>query len=90
DNSFRDGAIKTSGTDLDKLLPPMGLFGDAGKKRQTKKQTIIEKLSKFFEKYLGLVSARSKDESTYLSATQQESFMVAESSTPYETKKDNK
>lgn len=54
DNSFRDGAIKTSGTDLDKLLPPMGLFGDAGKKRQAKKQTIIEKLSKFFEKYLGL------------------------------------
>lgn len=54
DNSFRDGDIKTSGTDLDKLLPPMGLFGDAGKKRQAKKQTIIEKLSKFFEKYLGL------------------------------------
>ena len=54
DNSFRDGAIKTSGTDLDKLLPPMGLFGDAGKKRQAKKQTIIEKLSKFFEKYRGL------------------------------------
>ncbi|OLA94672.1 MAG: DEAD/DEAH box helicase [Candidatus Melainabacteria bacterium LEY3_CP_29_8] len=54
DNSFRDGVIKTSGTDLDRLLPPMGLFGDAGKKRQAKKQTIIEKLSKFFEKYLGL------------------------------------
>ncbi len=53
-NSFRDGVIKTSGTDLDRLLPPMGLFGDAGKKRQAKKQTIIEKLSKFFEKYLGL------------------------------------
>lgn len=54
DNSFRDGVIKTSGTDLDRLLPPMGLFGDAGKKRQAKKQSIIEKLSKFFEKYLGL------------------------------------
>ena len=54
DNSFRDGAIKTSGTDFDRLLPPMGLFGDAGKKRKQKKQTIIEKLSKFFEKYLGL------------------------------------
>ena len=54
DNSFRDGVIKTSGTDLDRLLPPMGLFGDAGKKRQAKKQTIIEKLSEFFEKYLGL------------------------------------
>lgn len=54
ENSFRDGIVKTSGTDLDKLLPPMGLFGDAGKKRQAKKQTIIEKLCSFFEKYFGL------------------------------------
>jgi len=53
-NSFRDGLIKTSGTDLDRLLPPMGLFGDAGKTRKEKKETIIEKLSKFFEKYFGL------------------------------------
>lgn len=55
DNSFRDGELKTSGTAIDKILPPMPLFGASGNNRQTKKKTIVEKLSKFFEKYLGLV-----------------------------------
>lgn len=55
DNSFRDGELRTSGTAIDKILPPMPLFGASGNNRQTKKKTIVEKLSKFFEKYLGLV-----------------------------------
>lgn len=55
DNSFRDGELKTSGTAIDSILPPMPLFGATGNNRQTKKKTIVEKLSKFFEKYLGLV-----------------------------------
>lgn len=54
DNSFRDGELKTSGTAIDKILPPMPLFG-ATNNRQEKKITIVEKLSKFFEKYLGLI-----------------------------------
>ncbi len=54
DNSFRDGIVKTTGTDLDKILPPMGMFGEAGRKRQAKKQIIIEKLLQFFEKYFGM------------------------------------
>ena len=55
DNSFRDGELRTTGTAIDKILPPMPLFGATGNNRQTKKKTIVEKLSKFFEKYLGLV-----------------------------------
>ncbi len=54
DNSFRDGELRTSGTAIDKILPPMPLFG-ANNNRQAKKQTIVEKLTKFFEKYLGLI-----------------------------------
>ncbi len=54
DNSFRDGEVKTLGTDLDKLLPPMSLFGNKGKQRREKKQTVINKLLSFFEKYFGL------------------------------------
>ena len=54
DNSFRDGELKTTGTAIDKILPPMPLFG-ATNNRQEKKETIVEKLSKFFEKYLGIV-----------------------------------
>jgi len=53
DNSFRDGALKTTGTDIDKILPPASRFG--GGNRQEKKQGVIAKLLGFFEKYLGLV-----------------------------------
>ncbi|GHV40387.1 hypothetical protein AGMMS49546_14190 [Spirochaetia bacterium] len=54
ENSFRDGALKTIGTDLDKILPPVSRFSGGGG-RAEKKRTVIEKLLVFFEKYLGLV-----------------------------------
>jgi type I restriction enzyme R subunit len=54
DNSFRDGALKTTGTDIDKILPPVSRFSGGGN-RAAKKQGIIEKLRGFFEKYFGLV-----------------------------------
>ena len=51
-NSFRDGALKTTGTDIDKLMPPVSRFG--GGNRAEKKRGIIRRLSDFFEKYLGV------------------------------------
>lgn len=48
-NAFRDGEIKTTGTDIDKIMPPISRFGGGG--REKKKQGIIEKLKAFFEKY---------------------------------------
>ena len=54
DNSFRDGTLKTTGTDIDKLMPPVSRFGGGGGKRAAKKQGIIAKLASFFEKYLGV------------------------------------
>ena len=48
-NALRDGALKTIGTDLDKILPPMSLFSG---QRSAKKRTVIEKLIKYFEKYI--------------------------------------
>ena len=53
DIAFRDGILKTTGTDIDKILPPVSRFG--GGNRAEKKQGIIDKLMRFFEKYLGLV-----------------------------------
>jgi type I restriction enzyme R subunit len=53
DVAFRDGVLKTTGTNIDKLLPPVSRFG--GGNRAVKKQSIINKLMDFFEKYLGLV-----------------------------------
>ncbi len=52
--AFRNGILKTTGTDIDKILPPVSRFGGDGS-RTIKKQSIIEKLMIFFEKYLGLV-----------------------------------
>lgn len=52
ENSFRDGQIKTTGTDIDKIMPPISRFG--GGDRAKKKQTIIEKLQAFFERFFGI------------------------------------
>ena len=53
ENAFRDGAIRTTGTDIDKILPAMSRFG--GGNRQEKKNNVIEKLKVFFEKYFGVI-----------------------------------
>ncbi|MCL2050437.1 MAG: type I restriction endonuclease subunit R [Lachnospiraceae bacterium] len=53
DIAFRDGILKTTGTDIDKILPPVSRFD--GGNRAKKKQDIINKLMDFFEKYLGLI-----------------------------------
>ena len=55
DNAFRDGILKTTGTDLDKIMPQVSRFGGGGS-RDKKKQTVINKLKIFFEKYFGLVN----------------------------------
>jgi type I restriction enzyme R subunit len=52
DVAFRDGILKTTGTDVDKIMPPVSRFG--GGNRVDKKQGIIDKMLSFFEKYSGL------------------------------------
>lgn len=44
--------MKTTGTEIDKLMPPVSRFGCGN--RAQKKQSVIEKLKTFFEKYYGL------------------------------------
>lgn len=55
ENAFRDGEIKTTGTDIDKLMPPVSRFG--GGARAKKKQTVIDKLKGFFERFFGIGEA---------------------------------
>ena len=55
DNAFRDGVLKTTGTDIDKIMPPVPLFGKGGGNRAEKKKGILEKLKAFFERFFGLV-----------------------------------
>lgn len=62
DNSFRDGQVKTTGTDIEKILPPMRRFG--GGNRTERKESIIEKIKKFFEKYFGIWNLDNNNEDT--------------------------
>ncbi len=59
ENAFRDGEIKTTGTDIDKLMPPVSRFG--GGNRSAKKQGVIDKLKSFFEKFFGVGGSFTAD-----------------------------
>ena len=56
ENAFRDGEIKTTGTDIDKMMPPVSRFGGGGA-RAKKKQAVIDKLKGFFERFFGIGAA---------------------------------
>lgn len=92
DNAFRDGQVKTNGTDIEKILPPMRRFG--GGNRAEKKENIIVKVKKFFEKYFGLGTAdRNDDGFEYKVTDEEEDYnldMVAEEGEKYKMKGDNK
>ena len=52
ENAFRDGEVKTTGTDIDSIMPPVSRFGSGN--RAQKKQTIIDKLKTYFERFFGI------------------------------------
>lgn len=54
DNSFRDGVLRTTGTDIDAIMPAVSRFG--GGNRAEKKKQVIDRLMAYYEKYLDLVS----------------------------------
>ncbi len=88
ENAFRDGEIKTAGTDIDKLMPPVSRFG--GGKRAEKKQSVISKLKTFFEKYFGIGGSGSfTDESNQFTydTPSDPTLMVAEDKTSYDEQK---
>lgn len=51
---FRDGELKTTGTNIDNLMPPLSRFD--GGNRATKKQDVIQKFKNFFEQFFGVGS----------------------------------
>ena len=83
ENSFRDGEIRTTGTDIDHLMPPVSRFG--GGKRAEKKQGIIDKFKNFFNQYFGLANADfvAQPEKNYFSEEVQDTAVVAEEGTAY-------
>ena len=53
DNALRDDRLRTTGTDLDALLPPLSLF-TAGSPRAAKSEAVIGRLAGLFERFRGL------------------------------------
>ncbi|MGN0483983.1 MAG: type I restriction endonuclease subunit R [Lachnospiraceae bacterium] len=52
DQAFREGEVKTVGTDIDKIMPPVSRFG--GGNRANKKKTVIARLKAYFDKFYGV------------------------------------
>ncbi len=52
ENAFREGEVKTVGTDIDKIMPPVSRFG--GGNRTNKKKTVIDRLKGYFDKFYGV------------------------------------
>ena len=50
--SFRDGAIRETGTEVAEILPPMSRFS---KDRAAKKETVLARLREFFERFRDLI-----------------------------------
>ena len=51
EGSLRDGVLKTTGTDIDQILPPLSRFGTA---RQQTKDRVIAALQVLFDRYKGI------------------------------------
>jgi len=59
ENSFRDGYLQISGTAITKVLPPISIFTPTGE-RTRKKETVIERLKLFFNKFWDISGGKLK------------------------------
>jgi type I restriction enzyme R subunit len=56
-NAFRDGYVQSTGTALSKVLPPVSRFNPTGD-RTKKRESVLEKLSAFFNKFWDISGGR--------------------------------
>ncbi|MCK9625474.1 MAG: type I restriction endonuclease subunit R [Bacteroidales bacterium] len=56
-NAFRDGFVQSTGTSISKVLPPVSRFTPTGD-RTKKRDTVIEKLTAFFNKFWDISGGR--------------------------------
>jgi len=54
EQSFSDGYVTTTGIAITKVLPPMPIFCGGGVNREEKKNTVLEKLTAFFNRYFNV------------------------------------
>ncbi len=56
-NAFRDGGIQSNGTALTRILPPVSRFS-AEQGRSKKRQSVLDRLMAFFNKYVDISSGK--------------------------------
>lgn len=52
-DAFKDGGVPATGTAITRILPPMSRFAEGGG-HAAKKQTVLERLAAYFERYFNL------------------------------------
>jgi type I restriction enzyme, R subunit len=52
-NAFRNGSVASTGTAIAKVLPPVSRFSQTGE-RSKKRESVIEKLTRFFERFFDI------------------------------------
>ena len=55
DEAFRDGQLRTAGTEITRILPPVSRFNRESN-HSDKKKRVLEALSRFFERFRGLAT----------------------------------
>ncbi|OQC13406.1 MAG: Type I restriction enzyme EcoR124II R protein [Firmicutes bacterium ADurb.Bin080] len=51
-NAFETGSVKTTGTDIDRVLPPISRFGSGN--RDEKRKSVLARIIEFFERFFGI------------------------------------
>jgi len=54
-SAFRNGNVATTGTAITKILPPVSRFSPTGE-RSKKRESVLEKLTRFFERFFNIPS----------------------------------
>lgn len=59
-NAFRDGIVAATGTAITKVLPPVSRFSP-GRERSQKRESVLTKLTNFFEKFFDISGGKFKE-----------------------------
>ncbi|XKH55590.1 type I restriction endonuclease subunit R [Citricoccus nitrophenolicus] len=60
ESAFRNGQLRTTGTEITRILPPVSRFNREAGHRE-KKKCVVEALTRFFERFFGLGAGGSSD-----------------------------
>lgn len=60
ENAFRDGSVQTGGTAISKIMPPVTRFSP-DQTRGKKRETVLDKLAAFFNKFFDISNGRLKE-----------------------------